>query len=128
MPEHVGALQADSSTDTLVARTIFGLLVKQTPEGPVAKAPGSSDENWSPLKPYSSNDAAADAIVERFRRRFEFREIRDGSDWVVFFGFFADRDGVPTIKIIVQVRASTRALAICEAGLVLVDKIAAGLT
>jgi hypothetical protein len=128
VPEHVGVLKAGPSTDTLVARTIFGLLVKQTPEGPMAKAAGSSNEDWSPLKLYSSNDAEADAIVARFRRRFEFREVRDGADWVVFFGFFADRDGFPTIKIVVQVRAPTRALAICEAGLVLVDKIAAGLT
>jgi len=57
VPEHVGALKAGPSTDTLVARTIFGLLVKQTPEGPMAKAAGSPDEDWTPLKPYSSNDA-----------------------------------------------------------------------
>ena len=44
----------------------------------------------------------------------------------MFFGFFADKDRVPTIKIVVQVRAATRALAICEAGLTLVDRLASG--
>ena len=128
MPEQVGALRAGPSTDTLVARTIFGMVVKPTPEGLVCKRAGDPADVWTPVKPYSTDDAAADAIVARFRRRFQFREIRDGSEWVVFFGFFADKDGVPTIKIIVQVRAATRPLAICEAGLVLVDKLAQGLT
>jgi hypothetical protein len=128
MPEQVGALPAGPSTDTLVARTIFGMVVKATPEGPVCKRAGDPADVWTPVRPYSTDDAAADAIVARFRRRFQFREIRDGSEWVVFFGFFADKDGVPTIKIIVQVRAATRPLAICEAGLVLVDKLAQGLT
>ena len=81
---------------------------------------------WEPLKPYSTSDAAADEIITRFRRRFEFREIKDGFDWVVFFGFFKDKDRVPTIKIVVQVRAATRPLAVCEAGLALVDKMAQG--
>ena len=75
---------------------------------------------------YSTDDDAADAVIARFKRRFEFREIRDGKDWVVFFGYFADKDGVPTIKIAVQVRAASRPLAICEAGLVLVDRLAQG--
>jgi hypothetical protein len=131
MPEQVGALKPGPSTDTLVARTILGLVVKQTGDGLMAKRAGAPEESgkaWAPLKPYSTDDGAADEIVARFRRRFEFREIRDGSDWVVFFGFFADKDGVPTIKIVVQVRAATRPLAICEAGLVLVDRLARGLT
>jgi len=129
MPEQLGALAAGPGTDTLVARTIFGLVVRDTPEGPMARPAGSTDESgtrWTPLKPYSTNDAAADEIVARFRRRFEFREIRDGFDWVVFFGFFKDKDRVPTIKIVVQVRAATRPLAVCEAGLALVDRIAQG--
>jgi Phage ABA sandwich domain len=128
MPERVGALKPGSETDTLVARTVFGLVVKPAQEGLVSKGAGLPDEPgaWKPLKRYSTDDAAANEVLERFRRRFEFREIRDGSDWVVFFGFFSDRDGVPTIKIVVQVRAQTRPLAICEAGLVLVDKLAAG--
>jgi hypothetical protein len=131
MPEQVGGLEAGPSTDTLVARTVFGLVVRETPEGLLAKGAGVPDESgnaWSPLKPYSTDDTAADAIVARFKRRFEYREIQDGFDWVVFFGFFADQDGVPTIKIVVQVRAATRPLAICEAGLILVDKLARGLT
>jgi hypothetical protein len=129
MPERIGALEAGPSTDTLVARTIFGFVVRDTPEGRLARPAGTPGESgWTALPRYSTDDAAADAIVARFRRQFEFREIRDGSEWVVFFGFFADRYGVPTIKIVVQVRAATRALAICEAGLVLVDRLAAGLT
>jgi hypothetical protein len=130
MPEQVGALEPGAATDTRVARTIFGMVVKQTPDGPVARPAGASEESgpaWAPLKPYSTDDTAADEIVARFRRRFEFRQVRDGSDWVVFFGFFAAKDRVPTIKIVVQVRAATRALAICEAGLALVDKLASGL-
>jgi hypothetical protein len=129
MPERVGALDPGPATDTQIARTVFGLVVKETPEGPMAKGAGLPDEPgaWKPLKRYSTDDAAADEILARFRRRFEFREIRDGSDWVVFFGFFKDRDGVPTIKIVVQVRAATRPLAICEAGLVLIDRLASGL-
>lgn len=129
MPEQVGALAAGPTTDALVARTIFGLVVRETPEGPMARPAGASEESgarWAPLKPYSTNDAAADEVVARFRRRFEFREIRDGFDWVVFFGFFKDKDRVPTIKIVVQVRAATRPLAVCEAGLALVDRIAQG--
>jgi len=130
MPEQVGGLQPGVSTDTLVARTVFGLSVAQGPEGPVVRRGGtssnSSADGWTPLRRYSTDDGAANEIIARFKRRFEFREIRDGQDWVVFFGFFADKDGVPTIRIAVQVRAATRALAICEAGLVLVDKIAAG--
>ena len=128
MPERIGGLPAGPATDTRVARTVFGLVVRDSPEGPLAKPAGAPDAPgaWTPLPRYSTDDSAADAIVGRFRRRFEFREIRDGSDWVVFFGFFSDRDGVPTIKIIVQVRAPTRPLAICEAGLVLVDKLAEG--
>lgn len=129
MPEQIGALAAGPTTDTLVARTIFGLVVRETPEGPMARPAGASEESsvrWAPLKPYSTNDAAADEVVARFRRRFEFREIRDGFDWVVFFGFFKDKDRVPTIKIVVQVRAATRPLAVCEAGLALVDRIAQG--
>lgn len=128
MPEQVGTLQPGPSTDTLVARTIFGMVVKPTPDGPMCKRAGDSADVWTPVKPYSTEDAAVNSIVVRFRRRFQFREIRDGAEWVVFFGFFADKDGVPTIKIVVQVRAATRPLAICEAGLVLVDKIAQGLT
>jgi hypothetical protein len=129
MPEQIGALEAGPSTDKRVARTIFGLVVRESPDGLLSRPAGTPGESgWSRLRPYSTDDDAADAIVARFRRQFEFREIRDGDDWVVFFGFFADRDGVPTIKIVVQVRAATRALAICEAGLVLVDRIAAGLT
>jgi hypothetical protein len=131
MPEQVGGLQAGLSTDTLVARTVFGLSVVQTPAGPMVKRGGGAPDppggGWTPLKPYSTDDAAADEVIARFKRRFEFREIRDGFDWVVFFGFFADKDGVPTIKIAVQVRAATRPLAICEAGLLLVDKLAQGL-
>ena len=129
MPERVGALDPGPKTDTLVARTVFGLVVREGPNGLVAKGAGLPDEPgaWKPLKAYSTDDAAANEVLERFRRRFEFREIKDGNDWVVFFGFFSDRDGVPTIKIVVQVRASTRPLAICEAGLVLVDRLAAGL-
>jgi hypothetical protein len=129
MPERVGALAEGPETDARVARTVFGLVVRETPEGLMAKPAGVPEESggaWKPLPRYSTEDAAADAVVQRFRRRFEFREIRDGSDWVVFFGFFSDRDGVPTIKIIVQVRARTRPLAICEAGLVLVDRLAEG--
>jgi len=126
MPEQVGGLAAGPATDTLVARTVFGFVVTETPNGPMARRAGTS-EPWAPLLPYSADDSAADLVVARFKRRFEFREIRDGSDWVVFFGYFADKDGVPTIKIAVQVRAGTRALAICEAGLVLVDKLAKGL-
>jgi len=128
MPERVGALKAGPETDTLVARTIFGLVVRESPEGLVSKGAGLPDQPgaWRSLRPYSSDDAAANEILARFRKRFEFREIRDGEDWVVFFGFFSDRDGVPTIKIIVQVRAATRPLAICEAGLVLVDRLATG--
>lgn len=128
MPERVGALQAGSSTDALVARTIFGMVVKPTPEGPMCKGAGDPADIWTPLKPYSTDNDAADAIVARFRRRFQFREIRDGFEWVVFFGFFADKNGVPTIEILVQVRAATRPLAICEAGLILVDKLARGRT
>jgi hypothetical protein len=129
MPEQIGALEAGSSTDKRVARTIFGLVVRESPEGFLARPAGTpGDSGWSRLQSYSTDDAAADSIVARFRRQFEFREIRDGKDWVVFFGFFADKFGVPTIKIVVQVRAATRPLAICEAGLVLVDRIAAGLT
>jgi hypothetical protein len=129
MPEQIGAIAPGRETDTLVARTIFGLVVRETPEGPMARPAGVSDASgkpWEPLKPYSTSDAAADEIVARFRRRFEFREIRDGFDWVVFFGFFKEKDRVPTIKIVVQVRAATRPLAVCEAGLALVDKIAQG--
>jgi hypothetical protein len=128
MPERVGALKASPQTDTLVARTVFGLVVRESPEGLVSKGAGLPDQPgaWKPLKRYSTDDAAANDVLERFRRRFEYREIRDGEDWVVFFGFFSDRDGVPTIKIAVQVRAATRPLAICEAGLVLVDRLAAG--
>jgi hypothetical protein len=131
MTEQVGALEPGASTDTLVARTIFGMVVRETPDGPMAKPAGASEESgavWTPLKPYSTDDAAASDIVARFRRRFEFREIRDGFDWVAVFGFFADKDRVPTIKIVVQVRAATRPLAICEAGLALVDRLAKGLT
>ena len=129
MTEQVGALAPGVSTDTMVARTIFGMVVKETPDGPMARPAGASEESgpaWAPLKAYSTDDAAARDIVARFRRRFEFREVRDGFDWVVFFGFFADKDRVPTIKIVVQVRAATRALAICEAGLALVDRLARG--
>ena len=130
MTERVGALAPGVPTDTLVARTIFGLVVRETPEGAMAKPAGVPEEAggaWTPLKPYSTDDAAAGEIVARFRRRFEFREIRDGFDWVAAFGFFADKDRVPTIKILVQVRAATRPLAICEAGLALVDRLAQGL-
>jgi hypothetical protein len=129
MPEQIGAIAPGRATDTLVARTIFGLVVRETPEGLMARPAGASEASgarWEPLKPYSTNDAAADEIVSRFRRRFEFREIKDGFDWVVFFGFFKDKDRVPTIKIVVQVRAATRPLAVCEAGLALVDKMAQG--
>ncbi len=129
MPEQIGAIAPGRATDTLVARTIFGLVVRETPEGPMARPAGASEASgarWEPLKPYSTSDAAADEIVARFRRRFEFREIKDGFDWVVFFGFFKDKDRVPTIKIVVQVRAATRPLAVCEAGLALVDKMAQG--
>ena len=128
MPERIGALSAGPATDARVARTVFGLVVRDSPQGALAKPAGTPEtpDAWTPLPRYSTDDSAADAIVARFRRRFEFREIRDGADWVVFFGFFSDRDGVPTIKIVVQVRAPTRPLAICEAGLVLVDRLAAG--
>ncbi|HTO76583.1 MAG TPA: hypothetical protein VMQ61_10950 [Thermoanaerobaculia bacterium] len=129
MPEQIGAIAPGRATDTLVARTIFGLVVRETPEGPMARPAGASEASgtrWEPLKPYSTSDAAADEIVSRFRRRFEFREIRDGFDWVVFFGFFKDKDRVPTIKIVAQVRAATRPLAVCEAGLALVDKMVKG--
>jgi len=129
MPEQIGAIAPGRATDTLVARTIFGLVVRETPEGPMALPAGASEASgmrWEPLKPYSTSDAAADEIVFRFRRRFEFREIRDGFDWVVFFGFFKDKDRVPTIKIVAQVRAATRPLAVCEAGLALVDKMVKG--
>lgn len=128
MPERVGGLDPGPATDTRIARTVFGMVVKETPDGPMAKGAGLPDGPgaWSLLKPYSTDDIAANEILARFRRRFEYRELQDGADWVVFFGFFSDRDGVPTIKIVVQVRAATRALAICEAGLVLVDRIASG--
>jgi hypothetical protein len=128
MPERVGGLKAGAETDTLVARTVFGLVVRPGSDGLVAKGAGLPDQPgaWHPLRRYSTEDAAANEILARFRKRFEFREIRDGEDWVVFFGFFSDRDGVPTIKIIVQVRAATRPLAICEAGLVLIDRLATG--
>ncbi len=126
MPEQVGALVPGPATDTQVARMVFGMVVSDTASGRMSRAAGTA-EPWAPLPRYSTEDHAADAIIARFKRRFEYREIRDGSEWVAAFGFFAEKDGVPTIKIAVQVRAATRPLAICEAGLTLVDRLASGL-
>ena len=130
MTERVGALAPGVPTDTLVARTIFGLVVRETPDGPMAKPAGVPEEAGARLgAPEALLDRRSRGaeIIARFRRRFEFRKIRDGFDWVAVFGFFADKDRVPTIKILVQVRAATRPLAICEAGLALVDRLAQGL-
>ena len=48
MTEQVGALAPGVSTDTMVARTIFGMVVKETPDGPMARPAGASEESGPP--------------------------------------------------------------------------------
>ena len=54
MTEQVGALAPGVSTDTMVARTIFGMVVKETPDGPMARPAGASEESgpaWARCRP-----------------------------------------------------------------------------
>jgi len=121
-------LEPGREADALVARKIFGLEVERGLDGPLVVEPAAGGVAARPRSvsapdAYTTEDRAADEIVRRFGR-YEFRAVRAGSEWYVAFGIFAEKEVAPTIQILAQSVAATRSLAICEAGLLLAEKLA----